>query len=114
MDECRNSKFLALFSVDFGWIAPICEVSYVQKYLLNTLIMPLGLQALVYATWWVNKRAEKKDKQDETDQPEDRATRSEYAEELEQEAKASRFGDHYFAFFLTCTSYVQTCVSSEL
>ena len=30
---------------------------------------------------------------------------SEHAEELEQEKKASRFGDHYFAFFLTCTRH---------
>ena len=101
--------------MDFGWIAPICTVPYEQKYLLNTLLMPLGLQALVYATWLVNKRAEKDAKKgDAKQQPEDAVTRSEYHEELEQEARASRLGDHYFAFFLTCTSYTACSDSSNL
>ena len=89
--------------MDFGWIAPICKVSYAQKFLLNTILMPLGLQALVYATWWFSKRDEKKDAEDDAEEANDVADLSEHAEELEQEKKASRFGDHYFAFFLTCT-----------
>ena len=89
--------------MDFGWIAPICKVSYAQKFLLNTILMPLGLQALVYATWWFSKRDEKKDTDDDAEEATEVADLSEQAEELEQEKKASRFGDHYFAFFLTCT-----------
>ena len=91
--------------MDFGWIAPICKVSYAQKFLLNTILMPLGLQALVYATWWFSKRDEKKDAEDDAEEANDVADLSEHAEELEQEKKASRFGDHYFAFFLTCTRH---------
>eukprot|EP01045_Picozoa_sp_COSAG04_P001970 COSAG04_NODE_68_length_29323_cov_9.683514_20_plen_101_part_00 len=91
--------------MDFGWIAPICKVSYAQKFLLNTILMPLGLQALVYATWWFSKRDQKKDAEDDAEEANEVADLSEHAEELEQEKKASRFGDHYFAFFLTCTRH---------
>ena len=41
--------------------------------------------------------------EDDAEEANDVADLSEHAEELEQEKKASRFGDHYFAFFLTCT-----------
>ena len=58
--------------MDFGWIAPICKVSYAQKFLLNTILMPLGLQALVYATWWFSKRDEKQDTDDDS-APKDKA-----------------------------------------
>ena len=101
-----NSKFLALFSVDFGWIAPICTVPYGQKFLLNTVLMPLALQALVYVTWWYNERADRKAEQQDTEEPDQelRVTSSEHAKELEAETKASKAGDYYFAFFLVCTS----------
>ena len=102
----RDSEFLRLFSVDFGWIAPICNVPYAEKFLLNTILMPLGLQGLVYVTWWFSKRTENKDAQNDTEEVDEVLDMSEHAEEMEQEKKASRFGDHYFAFFLTCTCHI--------
>ena len=43
--------------------------------------------------------------EDDAEEANEVADLSEHAEELEQEKKASRFGDHYFAFFLTCTRH---------
>ena len=61
----------------------------------------------------VSKRDQKKDAEDDAEEANDVADLSEHAEELEQEKKASRFGDHYFAFFLTCTWYTACSDSSN-
>ena len=82
-------------------MAPICQISYASKFLLNTVILPAGLQFLVFVTWAFNSKAARKaqrEQQPDAEKQED----SESAEELELELKASKRGDHYFAFFLTC------------
>ena len=56
----------------------------------------------MFLTWALNSRTARKAeaRQPTTDKrkPED----AESADELELELKASKRGDHYFAFFLTC------------
>ena len=69
--------------------------------LTDTLILPAGLQVLVFLTWASNSRAARKAKAEEQPAGKQAAEDAESAEELELELKASRFGDHYFAFFLT-------------
>ena len=110
-----------LFSVDFGWIAPICGVSYVRiltslrvcvcvklfcsqgtKFLLNTVAAPLVLLGLVQATWWFGERAEKKKNAKNAAGGLQQTISAGHAEEIALETKASRSSDFYFAFFLTC------------
>ncbi len=67
---------------------------------MNTIAMPLSLQALVQLTWWFNGRADKKAKKENGHQ--ENANTAEHAEELEMETQASKDGDIYFALFLTC------------
>ena len=85
--------------------------------MLNGVVLPLGLQGLVFATWkfrdatlpscGANAGRKAKDQADSaadpthhTEAPDD--TDLESAEEMERETTASRFGDHYFALFLIC------------
>ena len=56
---------------------------------------------MVFLTWASNSRAARKAKAEEQPAGKQAAEDAESAEELELELKASRFGDHYFAFFLT-------------
>ena len=79
----------------------ICQINYPSKFLLNTLILPAGLQLLVFLTWASNSRTARKAKAGEQPAGKQAQEDAESAEELELELKASRFGDHYFAFFLT-------------
>ena len=73
----------------------------VEKFLLNTIILPLGLQLLVFLTW---RSVRCRVRQDGDEQPEEQPEEedAESAAELAAQAKASRWGDYYFAYFLTC------------
>ena len=86
-----------------------------EKFLLNTIILPLGLQLLVFLTW---RSVRCRVRQDNEEQPEEQPEEedAESAAELAAQAKASRWGDYYFAYFLTCALHAhrvdaQSCVS---
>eukprot|EP01045_Picozoa_sp_COSAG04_P006800 COSAG04_NODE_341_length_16294_cov_8.682618_15_plen_222_part_00 len=80
--------------------------SQATKFLLNALVLPLGLQGLVFATWrfrdatLLSCGAATRAKSTRHKAPQTLDVES--AAELERETVASRFGDHYFALFLTC------------
>ena len=52
--------------------------------------------------WALNSRAARKAEGQQPTTGERKPEDAESAEELELELKASKRGDHYFAFFLTC------------
>ena len=52
--------------------------------------------------WALNSRAARKTEALQPTMDERKPEDAESAEELELELKASKRGDHYFAFFLTC------------
>ena len=77
------------------------------KFLLNALVLPLGLQALVWTTWRFQNSAlccEESEQKPKVKTERPLAFEFENAAELEQDISASRRGDHYFALFLTCAS----------
>ena len=79
---------MQVFSFNFGWIIPICQVDYTQTFVLNTLVLPACLVSLVAATWATNRAAK-----DNSDEDEDDA---------EAERTMMWRSDMYFALFLSC------------
>eukprot|EP01052_Picozoa_sp_SAG31_P031173 SAG31_NODE_3275_length_4474_cov_17.108114_5_plen_103_part_00 len=80
----------------FVRVVPICQVDYVQSFILNTVVMPISLMSLVAATWMTNTSSEA---EDETEHD---------ANEDAKASKRSRRADFYFAFFLCYQTMTQT------
>ena len=88
-----DSDWLQVFSFKFDWVLPVCEVDYVQRFFLNTVVLPTFLLSLVAVTWAMNRK------------PDDEANE---AREDFDETKASKRSDYYFAFFLSYPTITQT------
>jgi hypothetical protein len=70
---------------------PVCQVDYVQTFVLNTLVLPLCLGLLVAATWASNPPSKGSQQGDDTDGAETRRERT-----------MMWRSDMYFALFLSC------------
>ena len=88
-----DSDWLQVFSFKFDWVLPVCEVDYVQRFFLNTVVLPTFLLSLVAVTWAMNRKSD-----DEANE----------AREDFDETKASKRSDYYFAFFLSYPTITQT------
>lgn len=53
-----HSNLLDVVQINVGFIAPICDVGYTTRFLLNIVALPLSLVLLVSATWATNKGLE--------------------------------------------------------
>ena len=75
---------------------PVCEVSYVTRFLLNAVLLPTVLISLVAAVWATNR---------ETDSSKPASLKprggTDSADEHD-ELRISKYSDYYFAIFLTC------------
>jgi hypothetical protein len=90
IEQFKDHPWMQVFSFNFGWIVPICQVDYTQTFVLNTLVLPACLVSLVAATWATNRAAK-----DNGDEDEDDA-------ETERERTMMWRSDMYFALFLSC------------
>ena len=86
---------------------PVCEVTYLTRFLLNAIVLPLTLILLVAGTWKANTRERpfcrrsfakgtNEAKKDDAKTP---------ANDGYDELKASKYSDYYFAVFLCCKSW---------
>lgn len=49
-------KFFKTFSLDFNWVMPICQISYISSFFFNVLVYPGVAWLLVWLTWVMNDR----------------------------------------------------------
>ena len=64
----------------------MCNVDYVARFFLNTVVLPVFLLSIVAITWAMDKKTE-----EESD-----------GDKEFDDAKANKRSDYYFAFFLSC------------
>ena len=85
IEQFQDHPWIQVFSFNFSWIVPVCEVGYVQTFVLNTLAYPMCLVFLVAATWACNP-----------------PSKDAYAAETDRERTMVWRSDMYFALFLSC------------
>ena len=117
MCTCSLERLGAINKHVHPQVAPICQISYASKFLINTLILPAGLQLLVFFTWALNSRAARKAK--DQAQPTGKDTRKDVqstdntdsTEELELELKASKWGGKATRSRVTlrCCCFTNSC-----
>ena len=94
IEQFQDHPWLQIVAFDFEWIVPVCQVDYVQTFLLNTLALPVCLMSFVVAIW--------------ASAPKLKANRDGQTSRDEAEAGRERTmmwrSDMYFALFLTCKS----------
>ena len=86
--------------VDFSWITPICTIGYTSRYVLNTVALPFCFIGLVIVTWAFHKDTGPSGK--DADGINDDEDIDDSESESDNEMKANKRADYYFAFFLCC------------
>jgi hypothetical protein len=88
--------------VDFSWVTPICSINYTSRYLLNTVALPFCFIGLVMVTWAFHKGADPSGKDANGIHDCDDAVDTIADIDSDNEMKANKRADYYFAFFLCC------------
>ena len=91
---------------------PVCEVTYLTRYVLNTIVLPLSLILVVAGTWTANKHERSWHRQlclrsrlknAENTKAGDVQTTAAAADGYDEQ-QALKYSDYYFAVFLCCKS----------
>jgi len=91
IEQFQDHPWLQVFSFNFSWIMPVCQVDYEQTFVLNTLVFPVCMGLLVAATWASNPPSKGTQQGNDTD-----------AAEARRERTTMWRSDMYFALFLSC------------
>lgn len=90
---------------------PVCEVTYLTRFILNTVVLPVSLILLVAGTWSANTRERSWHRQlclrsrfKNADKPKDDANAPVATDNEYDEQQASKYSDYYFVVFLCCES----------
>jgi hypothetical protein len=74
LEQVEDHTWLQAFSFNAGWMVPVCQVDYMQTFLLNTFLLPAFLMALVAMTWTTNSKKAGKDNDEDNEEDTDEAT----------------------------------------
>ena len=90
---------------------PVCEVTYLTRFILNAIVLPASLILLVAGTWTANTRERSWHRQlclrsqfRNADKAKDDANAPVATDNEYDEQQASKYSDYYFAVFLCCES----------
>jgi len=90
---------------------PVCEVTYLTRFILNTIVLPVCLILLVAGTWTANTRERSwhrqlclKSKFKSAEKAKGDATVLVATDNGYDEQQASKYSDYYFVVFLCCES----------